>query len=288
MKSILGTLLNLLCQYFGLLTTLYLKAIVKNIAPSDRKFKRLKDIKSFVDSFIKENYKVILYLAFEIFGLSSDLQTRILSRWTNEKCPSINIFAPYASYVLKIDLFFYLSLIANLISEDRPSNKIDLAYLYYLPFCMVFTSDDNLHKKIAPLFMEKNQVFVNGQDLKNNLKILDDYYSGFPDYVKEQGIMRFAVYPPENVAPLISQLWDKFLPIWRKHQKDRCSRPPISEASEREMVQKLKKNIKGSVPIDNNFPLTSDNADHVLFKRMVLVKKGKWRILPPEVEKHNN
>ena len=266
----------------------YLKAIVKNIVPGGLKFKSIGDIKSFVDSFIKGNYKELLCLSFELFNFPANLQTRILTRWKNEKCPPINVFAPYASYVLKIDLFFYLCLINNFISEDRPSNKIDLAYLYYLPFCMVFTSNDNLHKRIAPLFMENDQVFVSGQELKNNLKILDDYYSSFPNDVKEQGIMRFAIYPPENTAPLISQLWDSFLPIWRKHNKDRCSRLPIPEASEKEMVQKLKINLKESVPIDNNFPLTLDNADHVLIKRMVLVKKGKWRILPPEVEKHNN
>jgi len=63
---------------------------------------------------------------------------------------------------------------------------------------------------------------------------------------------------------------------------------PISETSEKEMVQKLKKNLKGSVPIDSNFPFTSDDADHVLIERKVLIKKGKWRILPPEVENQNN
>lgn len=263
------------------------KALIKNIVPQGKQFKNLEGIKSFVDSFVKGNYKELLYLAFEIFGFPSNLQARILSRWLNENCPPISDFAPYASYVLKVDLFFYLCLLSNLISEDRPSNKIDLAYLYYLPFCMVFTSNDKLHKKTAPLFMEKNQVFINGQDLKSDLKILDDYYSSFPDDIKEQGIMKFAVYPPENTASLTSQLWDRFLPLWRKHLEERKFKPPISEDSEKEMVRNLKKNLKESVPIDNNIRPTLDNADRVLFKRMVLIKKGKWRILPPEVEKHS-
>ena len=153
---------------------------------------------------------------------------------------------------------------------------------------MVFTSNDKLHKKTAPLFMEKNQIFIKGQDLKSNLKILDDYYSSFPDDIKEQAIMKFAVYPPENTAPLISELWDRFLPIWRKHREEKKSKPPINEDYEKDMVRNIKKNLKKAVPVDNNIQLTTDNADHVLFKRMVLIKKGKWRILPHEVEKFIN
>ena len=69
-------------------------------------------------------------------------------------------FAPYAAHVLTVELFFYLALSAGLISGDRPSNKIDIAYLYYLPFCMVFVSNDNLHAKTVPLFTDENRIFV--------------------------------------------------------------------------------------------------------------------------------
>ena len=265
-----------------------LKATVKNIIPPGTELKSLAAIKIFVDKFIEGNYKEILYLAFDIFSLPPHLRTRIISRWNNNSCPPINVFAPYAAYMLKVDLFFYLGLITNLISEDRASNKIDLAYLYYLPFCMVFTSNDALHEKTVPLFMEQGQVFVHGQDLKINLKILDDYYSGLPDDIKEQGIMKFAIYPPGDLAPLISQLWDSFLPIWREHKKNRDSSPPVPEGSEKEKVRKLKGILNESVPLDDGLPVSFENADHVVIERKVLIKKGKWRILPPEVEHHHN
>lgn len=83
-----------------------------------------------------------------------------------------------------MDLFFYFSLAADLISPNRPSNKIDIAYLYYLPFCMVFTSNDNLHKQAVPLFLRKDQVFIPGAELKADLKKLDEHYSQLPDHVK--------------------------------------------------------------------------------------------------------
>jgi hypothetical protein len=79
-------------------------------------------------------------------------------------------------------------LAADLISPNRPSNKIDIAYLYYLPFCMVFTSNDNLHAQTVPLFLRKDQVFIAGMKLKADFHKLDDHYSQLPDDVKETGI----------------------------------------------------------------------------------------------------
>jgi hypothetical protein len=45
-----------------------------------------------------------------------------------------------------------------------------MAYLYYLPFAMCFTSNDNLHARTAPLFMDaEKQVFTPGRVLKADL-----------------------------------------------------------------------------------------------------------------------
>jgi len=48
----------------------------------------------------------------------------------------------------------------------KPSLQIDLAYLYYPPFCTVFTSKDNFHAQIVPLFLDPFQTFVNGTEFK--------------------------------------------------------------------------------------------------------------------------
>jgi hypothetical protein len=37
----------------------------------------------------------------------------------------------------------------HLMRNVKESHKIDLAYLYYLPFCSVFTSKDNFHAEIT-------------------------------------------------------------------------------------------------------------------------------------------
>ena len=46
----------------------------------------------------------------------------------------------------------------------------NIAYLYYLPFSMGFTSHDRLHARTAPLFINpEKQVFIPGGDLKADL-----------------------------------------------------------------------------------------------------------------------
>lgn len=253
-------------------------SLVKNIIPLEQKFRELSEIKQFLDDFVLGDYIEILYLTFQILEVPQELQNEIIRRWKIEKIPLAE-FAPYASYVFKVDLFFYLSLAFNLISKERPSNKIDLSYLYYLPFCMIFVSSDKLHAKTAPLFMELGQDFIKGNDLKIALNQLDNYYSQLSDDVKSQGIMRFAYYPPLEIDNIVTQAWDKFCTIWRQHSEQRKNDAQTNH--DKDLVNKIKKVQAESQNIPDNIDL--DNADHVLFKRKVSFSKGKWNIFPPEV-----
>jgi hypothetical protein len=87
-----------------------------------------------------------------------------------------------------VDLFFYLSLDAGLISAERQNNRVDVAYLYYLPFCMIFTSGDSLYRRITPLFLRNDQEFLWAPDLKADLSRLDAHYAALPEEVKAQGV----------------------------------------------------------------------------------------------------
>ena len=72
------------------------------------------------------------------------------------------------------------------IGSERKSNMVDIAYLYYLPFCMVFTSRDDLHVRSVPFFLRTDQSFVHGDDLKADLKLLDEYYDVLPEETKDK------------------------------------------------------------------------------------------------------
>lgn len=47
---------------------------------------------------------------------------------------------------------------------------------------------------------------------------LDQHYSLLPEEIRERGVFSFATYPPTDSSFLVTQLWDKYLPLCREHQ----------------------------------------------------------------------
>lgn len=255
--------------------------IVKNVIPADTKFSNPEQIKEFVDNYLKTNQKELLFLAFELLGLPQNYYFPILKRWNKNSSLSFEEFAPYAAYVLKVDLFFYISMLKGFESKGRPSHKIDLAYLYYLPFCNVFVSNDKLHKRLVPLFLGKNQLFVDGVDFKKGLGLLNEYYSQFSDQIVEQGLMGFASQPPIDLDNKISEIWDKIFPNWRSAATKNKERVP-NQTGEKELLAQLKKIREESITVRRITNL--DKVHHVIMTHRVPVQKGKWRILPKGIE----
>ena len=98
-----------------------------------------------------------LALANLFFHVPAHLHSHIVERWRDAAEPTLDKFAPYAAFVLTIEVFFRIAVASNLIAAERVSNRADITYLFYLPFCMVFVSSDNLHRRCASLFMRPNQ-----------------------------------------------------------------------------------------------------------------------------------
>jgi hypothetical protein len=170
-------------------------------------------------------------------------------------------------------IFFCIVLPTQLLRDVKPSHQIDLAYLYYLPFCTVFTSKDRFHAQIVPLFLAPFQTFVNGQDLKAELKKLDEHYSRLPESELRQGLINFAPYPPDETDFLTTRLWDKYLPRWRQKISYMDNNDPEYQKRTLEMVNSCDEGAPGVHPHDER---DVDKLDHVTVKRMVRPKKGKW------------
>jgi len=81
---------------------------------------------------------------------------------------SVLEFVPYAASVLRLFLAFVCGLARGFIGP-RPTNYIDLQYLYYSPFCMVFVSNDKFHREMWRATTGVHS-FVWGQDLKDDLR----------------------------------------------------------------------------------------------------------------------
>jgi hypothetical protein len=202
--------------------------------------KTLADVQAWVDTFI-DNPSArahVLKLALQFLPVPPRYHAAIVDRWKREGRAMLRDFAPYARHVLRVELFFYLSIASNLIGHERTTNRIDISYLYYLPFCSVFTSRDGLHKRTAPLFLAERQQFVDGDELKKDLARLDQLYAALPPEEKAKGSMSYARYPPLEGDFLVSRLWDRIYPGWREDAREE----PIEITPERnaEIMAKLK------------------------------------------------
>jgi len=202
---------------------------------------------------------------------------------SQEAALKLREFTPYFRHLYGVDLFFNLAMAADLISRVRPAgkadNKVDIAYLYYLPFCQVFLSNDNLHKRVVPLFLRDDQSFIVGDELKADLRKLDSHYAELPDDVKVSGFYNFAPDPPEDPSFLVTQLWDKHLPRWRQIKAERVPRDKSKDAAIVADLNRLKNAAEASDPVER---LPLEEMQFVQITRNPQRRKGKWLCYPED------
>ncbi|MEO5927071.1 MAG: hypothetical protein ABIO72_00165 [Patescibacteria group bacterium] len=245
--------------------------------------KDLNGIKRFVEFYLtNSDHEKLLLFGLSILDVPSASQELTLKRWRDSGKAPVKDFAPFFYYVVSVNFFFYLAIATDLIGRGRPSHVIDLAYLYYLPFCHVFVSNDKLHADLVPFFLRDDQMFISGSELKADLANLDRHYDALPDDVKQRGVSSFAFYPPSDDTFLVSSLWDKYMsPTWRK---DRINLSPQPEnESSNKILEEMRRFEKEGVPVADDGQISSDQAHHIAIERKVRTKKGKWMRFPPEV-----
>lgn len=120
--------------------------------------KQLAEVKQLADVILADAQKAeaVLGVALAQLNVPYEAWPKIFDRWKQLGGPVLPAFAPYAAHVMCVDLFFTAALMYGLIGAERASNKIDMNYLYYLPFCMAFASKDKLHAKTVKHFLKGN------------------------------------------------------------------------------------------------------------------------------------
>lgn len=223
-----------------------------------------------------------LKTAYALLGLPRQLWNETQERWKQTGRQPLHICAPYTAHCLTVDIFFHVAVDKKLISPDRPSNRIDVAYLYYLPFCMAFVSNDKLHKRCVPLFLADNQAFIDGEELKRDLAALDAHYSGLPEEKLAQGIFRIASYPPDDEAFLTTRIWKQLkMPVLPRQPEIRPDAVPAQKILA--MVKELQTKAQ-RLPPHARHAAEFDDPDHVVIERRIPLKMGKWRTMPPGVK----
>jgi hypothetical protein len=211
--------------------------------------------------------------------IPANLWGPIVQRWSDAGFPPLAQHASYAAYVLKIEIFFQIALAANLISSERASNRADIAYLFYLPFCHVFVSGDKLHQRCAPAFLTKKQDFIWGPDLKADLARINRELSTFSEEERQVGLHKLAPRPPGDPNGLVAFLWKRHAPgaIGAAEPK-----APISAEAERKLVEHL--NSFSTAPTAPDVAaLPVDELEGFTIERLVPAKRGGWWVIPKDV-----
>jgi hypothetical protein len=178
----------------------------------------------------------------------------------------------------------------KLIDPGRPSNRVDIAYLYYLPFTMIFVSNDKLHRRAVPHFIEPNQMFIFGEDLKRDLAKLDAYYSARPADERAEGLFRLAGFPPDDDSFLTTRIWKQMGFRVRPAPEEARPDEAMSKDAAAKLIASMKEMRTAADGPSGRGPFSLEELDdprHVVIERLIPLQRGKWRLLPPGLEAHD-
>ncbi len=244
-----------------------------------RKPTSLQDARTMTNTII-DNIEPELLLRFGLIILGVPEATDyVINDWIANRRKPLREYRPYFIHMLSINIFFGLILPTQLLRNVKQSHHIDLAYLYYLPFCAVFSSRDNFHVQVAPLFMHAAQQFIHGDDLKADLKRLNDLYLGLPQEIRDQGLYEFAPAPPDDSTYLTTRLWDAYLPKWRADSKKVDISPDLQKA----LMELIHKYQEKSVPVSGSTDVRVDDLDFVQVSKKIKPAKGSYLRFSKEV-----
>lgn len=217
-------------------------------------------------------------LLFSFLNVPTHLRGKILHEWSSAGFPPLASYAPFAAHVLTVELFFQIALAANLISAERASNRADIAYLFYLPFCHLFVSGDKLHQRCAPAFLSRKQDFLWGPDLKAALTVINQQMSSATEAERQQGLHKLAPRPPGDASNLVVAMWERH----HRMPKDEPPSTALTPEAERKLVEHLNAFAKApEAPEVASIPV--DELESVAIERLVPPKRGAWWVIPKAV-----
>ena len=183
-----------------------------------------------------------------VIRIPTIIQRVVVDRWERGGRPMVGIYAPYATHVARVDIFFYFAVARGLLGP-RAQHRLDMSYLYYLPFCRVFASNDKLHKQVTQLFLSGKRLFVSGEELKADLAALQTHYELLPEDMRQRGAMTYAQFPPLEGDFLVSKIYDALLPRWREMARE----PPVEITPEgNEAIMKELRPMLDAIEAEDN------------------------------------
>jgi hypothetical protein len=223
-----------------------------------------------------------LVLGIGLLGAFPDQHEKIMLRFSTAGQPGLTTFAPYVEFALRVELFFHLAVDK---SRMGAAQRMDLCYLFYLPFCDFFVSNDWVHKESAPLFLRPDQQFVAAEDLKAALRVVNSYYLALPEQERNKSIHQLAPHPPKDGDNLVASLWDRHWPKWREPKTVKANKADWKAvtAAWKEQINELELIAKARAGDEKPIPM--ENLDALIRRRVARRRKGSWWLVPEELRK---
>lgn len=246
-------------QEFELMLSNYWRKITKNLNLSDfidqlkknyviiPKVKNKKEITQVLNKLIDNTNLQDVWFKWILSQMYVDKKCFIAieQRWSRSRQIYLEYFAPYAWYCTKAMLTLIIATQSNLIGW-KSTNLLDIQYLYYLPFCMVFISNDKLHQYLVPLLLRNDQMFVSGKELKKDLKRIMNEWENFTE--KQKWLLSYALgsYPIPNKKSIIYKLCKHYRGPWSPGRGNLAVELKDSEKEEaNEWVTKMFEDVEG-------------------------------------------
>lgn len=170
------------------------------------KAKSLEEIPMTVENLLNDSkYQFeLLQFLISMANVPDEISTAIFDRWIECGMPRIHDFCQYGFYCIRVYLIFHWALFSGFIGT-KSTNQIDLNYLYELPFCRIFSSNDKFHIKLAPVVITDQQKFIRGSDLKSDLKRIQQHVDSLREEHRTASCP--IPYPPDWDDSFTNQVW---------------------------------------------------------------------------------
>lgn len=200
----------------------------------------LKDLAALVDAQLSNGAPAVQELLMrgilELMGTPQPLKTLVFNRWLKERLPPLREFAPYAHFCLRTYLIFYLATMFEVVTPRR-TNVVDLEYLFYLPFCVVFSSGDKFHAALHPALLREDQAFAPREELKADLKWLAEEWESLTDEQKKERAYDYGSHPPRNPDSITYRVWERNMAPWKPGSGNRAIK--MTKEEEKELLEHL-------------------------------------------------
>lgn len=214
------------------------KKSLKKIYSLNVKLTNFEEISNHIEDYFhknKTNFRIIKTI-YEEFEIPNKYYLKSFIIWNNSKSKIVADIFPYSVYCIKLKMFFELSLLNDLIGT-RSTNLVDLEYIYYLPFCRVFSSGDKFHKRILPILLNSQK-----QDFIANDVLKEDLNNIYEDLRNKKNEFNLMDYPSPPAKSITAKLYKKLI----KNTKNKNELPVDSEIDNIWFEKKL--NINAPCP----------------------------------------